>query len=562
MTVHPGADGANCLAVVPVFVNAGVAILPAVIAGLASAAAIILKPRELLRLCRAKPHVPLLAAVMVAGLGLGLWWWLQPAAPAAAERSVAAAQGRVDWVRFAIAILDREERGGPAVGPTATPVPPSSPEGAPPAAPGRPVIFRGDAGRCGYGGGRAPVGLAPLWESAAENTMYMSSPLVVGDAVFGASCLLDLGRNYGGIFRLDAATGRQAWLVETFKDPKTGKPRDFKGFFSSPAVSADGKYLVIGQGLHTDADCDLVCLETAGGRLVWTVPTPLHVEGSPAIDGDTVVAGAGAIEVGPDHKAQGNPGFVFAVRLSDGRKLWEYALNDPESSPAIRDGIVYIGSGFNGCAVAALRMEPDEDLSARGLPRLVWRTPTPHPATGAVTVAEDLVLVGCGNGDYVFAAAKPEGAVLALDRATGAVRWQTRMPDAVLGAVAVAVAGRLGDQAVAVCPVRNGEVVALDIRDGRILWRQEDPKDRISGKAAVLAGVAFTGTHAYAVTQDGYLGVMDARDGRVLERHYINARNKPGDMGLCTSSPYVAGGRVYVGSETGGLRCFAGKEAP
>jgi hypothetical protein len=31
VTVQPGADGANCLAVVPVFVNAGVAILPAVI---------------------------------------------------------------------------------------------------------------------------------------------------------------------------------------------------------------------------------------------------------------------------------------------------------------------------------------------------------------------------------------------------------------------------------------------------------------------------------------------------------------------------------------------------
>jgi len=33
MTVYPGADGANCLAVVPVFVNGGVAIQPAAIVG-------------------------------------------------------------------------------------------------------------------------------------------------------------------------------------------------------------------------------------------------------------------------------------------------------------------------------------------------------------------------------------------------------------------------------------------------------------------------------------------------------------------------------------------------
>jgi outer membrane protein assembly factor BamB len=109
--------------------------------------------------------------------------------------------------------------------------------------------------------------------------------------------------------------------------------------------------------------------------------------------------------------------------------------------------------------------------------------------------------------------------------------------------------------------VRNGELAALDLATGRILWRQEDPKERISGKAAVLCGPALTGPLIYAVSQDGYLGVIDAADGKVLQRLYINAKGRPGEMGLTLASPLVVDGRVYVGSETGGLGCLVGEEA-
>ncbi len=50
-------------AVVPVFVNAGAALLPALLAGLASALALLFKPKELIRVCRNRPHVPLIVVV-------------------------------------------------------------------------------------------------------------------------------------------------------------------------------------------------------------------------------------------------------------------------------------------------------------------------------------------------------------------------------------------------------------------------------------------------------------------------------------------------------------------
>src|SRR5688572_14637744 len=191
--------------------------------------------------------------------------------------------------------------------------------------------------------------------------MYLSSPLVAGDRVYSASATLVLShpdKYLGSIFCLNAADGTQIWKIDKLDG------EDLKAFFSSPALTADGKYLLIGQGLHDHTNCYLICLEADTGKLHWKIQTPLHIESSPAIHGDMVVVGAGAIE-GPDHKPKGDGGYVFAVRISDGKELWRHPIADPESSPAIGpDGTVYIGSGFQGNAVVALRSETDEQLKA------------------------------------------------------------------------------------------------------------------------------------------------------------------------------------------------------
>ena len=507
------------VAVVPIFVNAGTALVPALLAGAASLVAVLMRPRELVAVCRRRPMVPAVGVVAVAVL-----WWVIGALMGSGQ--AVGRDGRRDWTKEALQIMRRE---GSATWPVVR-VEGANGRGA--------VVFRQDYGRCGHDGGPAPVGLRALWEyKEPDGAMMLSSPAVVGDRVYGASSLQNVdGKIYGGIYCVDAGTGKQIWA--------TNEP--LKAFFSSPALSADGKYLVIGQGLHDDKDCELLCLETESGKVHWRVKTTLHVEGSPAIHGDMVVVGAGAIE-GPDHKPTTDPGEVIAVRISDGMVLWRCQVNDPESSPAIsKDGIVYIGSGFGGNAMVALRSECDEDLKKNGLERVMWRTGLTYPVTGAVTLAGDRVIVGVGNSDFVYSAPHPAGVVAALDAKTGEVKWRTPMKDAVLGAVAYRD-GKL------ICPVRTGEVVALNAEDGTEIWRQA-----VSGKSPVLAGPAFAGGYVYAVSRDGYLAVLDVNDGRVVERHGLNDPANPGQDGLSLSSPMVAGGCVFVGSETGGLRCFIG----
>jgi outer membrane protein assembly factor BamB len=381
--------------------------------------------------------------------------------------------------------------------------------------------------------------LNPLWSFKPEGTVFFGVPEIVGKRVFAAGCQADLGAYTGLLVCLDFDTGKPLWQTTQDGD------EPLRPFFSSPAVTPDGKYLVIGQGLHQDRDCSLLCFDTATGRQVWAVKTPLHVESSPAIFGDMAVVGAGAIE-GDDGKAVGDPGFVLAVRIPDGKLLWKQPVNDPESSPAIdENGMVFIGSGCNGQAVVAIRSQPDEELQSKKLNRIAWRTATTQPMLAPVTLAGNLVIAAGGNGDMVHSGRSPQGLVMALDRQTGKILWQTLLDDAVLGAVACQD-GRL------TCPARNGEVVVLALGDGRVLCRA-----RVSGNAPVLAGCAVTQDRTYAVSSDGCLAAFATGDGKLLEKVWLNDQSRPG-TGLSLSSPQVIDNRIVVGSETGGLRCLQG----
>ena len=98
----------NLVAVVPIFTSAGVALLPTIVAAIASMAAIVLKPRELLRLGRRRP-LAVSAAVGATALGLAAAWLLasgtSPRAPARAESRTG---GHYDWAKVAEAIITQE----------------------------------------------------------------------------------------------------------------------------------------------------------------------------------------------------------------------------------------------------------------------------------------------------------------------------------------------------------------------------------------------------------------------------------------------------------------------
>jgi outer membrane protein assembly factor BamB len=493
------------IGVVPIFVNAVPALVPTLVAAFSTIAAVILKPSELIGLFRRKPWVPV-AVILV---GVGLWFGVarlvgSPAKAAAQTRAGAAPLAEpTDWTKLALQLIQDKENAGKT------------------------------------------TGVVPVWANSMYDGWVLSSPAFASNTgrIFGTATVQDVASYFGMLVCVDASTGKEVWKAEKAGDD------DLRAFFSSPALTADQKSLVVGQGLHADADCSLLCFDTSTGQLRWKVKTPLHIESSPALHGDLAVVGAGAIE-GPDHKPTTHPGYVLAVRVSDGRELWKYDVADPESSPAIAsDGSVYIGSGFNGNAIVALRSESDDELKSKNLPRLIWKTQAPYPITGPVTLMDDYVVMGGGNGDFVNEDAHPAGVVMLINRKDGSVKWTSKTDAAVLGTI-VARDGRL------YCPVRNGQVIALNLADGKVVWKQS--VSAVNEKAPVLAGVALSadGHTLFAVSNDGYLALLAAADGHVVERHPLNRKDKPGERGLTLSTPTLAGERVFVGSETGGLQCF------
>jgi eukaryotic-like serine/threonine-protein kinase len=70
------------------------------------------------------------------------------------------------------------------------------------------------------------------------------------------------------------------------------------------------------------------------GAKLWSYPTGYIVPSSPAVANGVVYVGSSF----PD-------GGVYALNARTGAKLWRYTLGfSVESSPAVVDGVVYVGS--------------------------------------------------------------------------------------------------------------------------------------------------------------------------------------------------------------------------
>ncbi|MGA2255375.1 MAG: PQQ-binding-like beta-propeller repeat protein [Thermoguttaceae bacterium] len=395
-------------------------------------------------------------------------------------------------------------------------------------------MFRGDAGRRGKGGADKPPAHGGLVWSYAEP--FFASPAVVGNRVYVSSADTGPMRDRGAIYCLDADSGGLVWKAA---------PSGYVATFSSPVVA--GRFLVCGEGLHYTLNARVFCMDVLRHEVLWTYTTHGHVESTPCIDKDRVYVGAGddgyyCFQLEPD---------------AEGRAvvLWHAPTErcpDADTSPAVHDGRVVVGCGMYGNAICCLDAETGAEL---------WRVPTPYPVFGAPTLVGGRVVVGMGNGNYeesaeevkrkvldklkmqgktaeeLAAAEKtlgPAGEVWCLDEKTGQVQWKFATGDIVLGAVA---AGE-GRFFFASC---DGYVYALSTA-GKELGRW-------NAHAPIVASPALSGGNVYVVTKTGKLYGLRADDLELVWETTL------GFAGRFFSSPAVARGHVYVGSQQDGMLC-------
>ena len=204
---------------------------------------------------------------------------------------------------------------------------------------------------------------------------------------YGSSVVVDSKRVYvssrdSTLYALDLATGKDEWRVTT-KDMMTATPALYRDL----VLFADYQGVVQAVGAND-------------GKVRWTYDAKLPVAGDLVVDADRVFVGSRTYD-------------LIALDAANGKELWKhyYWFSWIESPPVVRDGVVYTGSS-DGVGVFAIDARDG---------RLRWKAAVPGWAWPRTAVSDQLVVAATvGAGAYPGARA---GSLVAIDRATGAIRW-------------------------------------------------------------------------------------------------------------------------------------------
>jgi eukaryotic-like serine/threonine-protein kinase len=300
-----------------------------------------------------------------------------------------------------------------------------------------------------------------LWAFDAGSPVQSSAAVDERRVYFGA-------RN-GVYFAVNAGTGMLEWRFNTGKEIPLIWGHESGDYYVSSPVSADG-VVVFGSG-----DGKVYALASRTGREIWHAQTQGRVRTSPAVSGGAVYVGS-------------MDGRVYAFDLHTGRELWRYetegvALQSADfgfdrrtiqSSPAVADGAVYIGSRDGGlyaidAASGKLRWRASHGTS--------WIITTPSANDGKVYV---------GSSDGAF--------VQALSASDGKEVWRQKIGTVIWSSLAIS-GDRLffGDRA--------GRICAVDRQNGELQWTFRTG-DTILSSPAVAKNLIVVGSgdgHIYAL---------------------------------------------------------------
>jgi len=237
-------------------------------------------------------------------------------------------------------------------------------------------------------------------------------------------------------------------------------------------------------------------------RLAWRFDAGSEVYGTPALaDGVLYITT--------------KSGDLIAVDAASGKQVWRRGLSDyvVRSSPAVVDGVVYVGGGFDLYAVDAQTG------------RLVWKVPLRYAGQSAPTVAGDLVIV-----------ASQEGWTYGISTRSGKMIWRSPADGLIFGAPAVAHRRVLvGTDA--------GNIYSLDIEDGSIVWRA-----KVEG--AIYAGVSAADDMAIVQTTTGRMAALSLNGGDLRWEADLGGDRSVAILGNAGSG---AGASVVVTANDGGV---------
>lgn len=317
------------------------------------------------------------------------------------------------------------------------------------------------------------------------------SPTVVGEAVIIGSCS-------GSLYSLDRTTGKPIWLYDTGTD--------------GPRTEFHGEPLLLGDRVVIPTDGVpqgyLYSFDSASGRLSWKVPFAHGVATTPLLMDDRLVVLSAEGQVAAIAPKSGK--VHWRVRPAGVLKTSPYTV-----SPARAAGRVLVADNTN--RLLALDAKDGATL---------WRKTLPGRANTSLVVIGEHVIVGTADGSLHWIAVK-----------TGEVK--KRVP---LGGIPYGTPVSAGPLLLVLVGTGTSRLVALDAATGAVRWQQETPKEWTTYRPLVTGSVVIAGNDA------GDLCAFDQASGK--RRWCRPSGQTPRGLGISRD------GILYVGSLSGVVQAF------
>jgi outer membrane protein assembly factor BamB len=185
---------------------------------------------------------------------------------------------------------------------------------------------------------------------------------------------------------LDADTGELQWQYREFGEKEN--------INSSPAVA--------GGRVYFGGESAVYALDTDTGEEVWTRNISTHPDSSPAVVGGVVYYGA------PIEGDSETPAQVWALDAASGETLWTAGIDDVSlrTSPAVADGTVYVAASSRRVCYGAGGGESECSGVTRGQLYALdaatgdrdWTAQIKTDTRSSPAVADGVIYIGCRDG--------------------------------------------------------------------------------------------------------------------------------------------------------------------
>jgi outer membrane protein assembly factor BamB len=365
---------------------------------------------------------------------------------------------------------------------------------------------------------------AVIW-SYATGGAVPCSPAVAGGVVY-------VGSENHNVYALNASATAVKRLIWSYT---TGAGIGF----SSPAVA--GGMVFIGSD-----DNRTYALNATTGVLVWKYKTGGMVDpSSPAVANGVVFVGSEDHNVyafGPStnwpmfHHDVLHTGYSTSTAPTTNQTLWNYTAGGPvESSPAVVNGVVYVGSDDNN--VYALNATTGAKI---------WNYTAGGAVESSPAVANGMVFVVSDNG-FVYA----------LNAKTGHRIWNYPIVVLIPGWASYPIGTPVESSptvsnGVVYVGNDNGSVFAFSARNGTLYWQQTTVVGNLVSSPAVSGGVVYV-CSTNRISDAVY--ALYASNGTIKW-------HTPGPGAPMLSSPAVVGGVVYFTCDDWTCACNATTGSP